>query len=258
MRSSGKKGLTLSHKSGTILPPKLTPIRFFKYVTHTTHSAQNYHLWQNHQALAAQLVRDHCFNTELYEDALQEAKLALWEATFAWTEEMHDTFTHYAWLVMRRKLFTYLTEKAVDRPRLSHKDRAVVKAINEHIKAGHALTSRIIEKLSVESDISYFRLGQIISFWYSSSMRITASSYEAAEEMSTEEDEHNDHLLAALDQALLGLSERDRQIIYARFLIDPKRTLQDLAMEHSISIERVRQIEKRAISKLRENLKDFA
>ena len=53
-------------------------------------------------------------------------------------------------------------------------------------------------------------------------------------------------------QAALGtLDERSRAILSQRWLGDEKRTLQDLAEEHGVSAERVRQIEAEALRKLR-------
>lgn len=47
------------------------------------------------------------------------------------------------------------------------------------------------------------------------------------------------------------LDERSQQILKSRFLEEPKATLQTLASQHHISIERVRQIEAQALDRLR-------
>ncbi|MDR1826435.1 MAG: RNA polymerase factor sigma-32 [Rickettsiales bacterium] len=49
---------------------------------------------------------------------------------------------------------------------------------------------------------------------------------------------------------LMELSERERQILVARRLSDPVRTLDELSAEYGISRERVRQIEEKAFAKL--------
>jgi len=59
---------------------------------------------------------------------------------------------------------------------------------------------------------------------------------------------------AALRQALARLPERDRLIIEKRQLAEEPATLKSLAEELGISIERVRQLENRAIKKLRQNM----
>lgn len=215
-------------------------------------------LWSNHIPLANKVVNEYCFRNDLREDALQEAKLALWEASEAWSDGMQDTFTHYAWLVMRRKLLTYLTEKATERPKLSQSDREVMKSLKEHLSAGQLITNKLIESLSAESGVPSFRITQVISYWYISSMRITASSFSLIAEQGTEDStyglENDESAMEALDVAMNELPPRDRQIIHARYLSDPIQTLRELAQTYGVSIERIRQIELRAIKKLRTSL----
>ena len=55
---------------------------------------------------------------------------------------------------------------------------------------------------------------------------------------------------ARLYVALKTLDERSQHILQTRWLSDEKTTLQDLADKYSVSAERVRQIEKNAMSKL--------
>lgn len=218
------------------------------------------HLWSNHAALAQRVVNEYCFRQDLKEDALQETKLALWEASASWTESMEETFTHYAWLVMRRKLLNYLTEKATERPRLSNSDREVMYKINDHIRAGQMITSHLISSLSDEHNVSIFRITQVISYWYVASIRVSAAAFTEFEEACSKddlEDAHQEQIqLSFLDEALKSLPERDRNIIRCRYLSDPLSTLKELASQYGISIERVRQIEKRAINKLKELLSE--
>lgn len=56
--------------------------------------------------------------------------------------------------------------------------------------------------------------------------------------------------MALLKKHLADLSERDREILTARRLVQPAKTLEQLANEYGISRERVRQIEERAFEKL--------
>ena len=54
-----------------------------------------------------------------------------------------------------------------------------------------------------------------------------------------------------LRDALFALDERSRDVIQRRWLLDDKTTLQDLADEYGVSAERIRQIEKNAMKKLK-------
>ena len=63
--------------------------------------------------------------------------------------------------------------------------------------------------------------------------------------------EEKGRLASALTDALANLSPRERAIIKARFLDDERRTLDGLSQKLGVSRERVRQIEQRALQKLR-------
>ncbi len=65
----------------------------------------------------------------------------------------------------------------------------------------------------------------------------------------------DDHAEHRLSYALQGLDERSQQIIRARWLDDDsKMTLQELADRYGVSAERVRQLEKNALKKLKDVL----
>ncbi|CDH34534.1 RNA polymerase sigma factor RpoH [Xenorhabdus bovienii] len=67
-----------------------------------------------------------------------------------------------------------------------------------------------------------------------------------------EEDNWENHAADKLSMAMEGLDERSQDIIRARWLDDDnKSTLQELADKYGVSAERVRQLEKNAMKKLR-------
>ena len=68
-----------------------------------------------------------------------------------------------------------------------------------------------------------------------------------------EEDNWEAHATGKLSDALSSLDERSRNIIYARWLDDSDHrvTLREIANNYGISAERVRQLEKNAMKKLR-------
>ena len=65
------------------------------------------------------------------------------------------------------------------------------------------------------------------------------------------ENDERDARRKILIQAMQGLNERERDILMARRLADPPRTLEELSGDYDISRERVRQIEARAFEKLK-------
>jgi len=67
-----------------------------------------------------------------------------------------------------------------------------------------------------------------------------------------EEDDWSEHTSGKLQQALRSLDARSRRILERRWLAEEgKPTLQALADEYQVSAERIRQLEKNAIKKLR-------
>ena len=65
------------------------------------------------------------------------------------------------------------------------------------------------------------------------------------------EKEEQKQLSRQIQQALASLNAREKHIIEARILTDVPKTLQDLADEYGISRERVRQLEKNALNKIK-------
>ncbi|WP_349568641.1 RNA polymerase sigma factor RpoH [Azotobacter salinestris] len=66
-----------------------------------------------------------------------------------------------------------------------------------------------------------------------------------------EEADWSDSAAANLHEALAGLDERSRDILYQRWLAEEKATLHDLAAKYKVSAERIRQLEKSALNKLK-------
>jgi len=66
-----------------------------------------------------------------------------------------------------------------------------------------------------------------------------------------EADDWTDNSHDQLHYALKTLDERSRDIVASRWLGNNKMTLQDLATRYSVSAERIRQLEKNALNKLK-------
>jgi RNA polymerase sigma-32 factor len=84
-----------------------------------------------------------------------------------------------------------------------------------------------------------------------------------ADERDSQEDllidsQQRSELSGVIGEALDTLKPRERHIVEQRLLNDAPRTLQDLADEYGISRERVRQIEQKALKKLKGSLGGFA
>lgn len=69
-----------------------------------------------------------------------------------------------------------------------------------------------------------------------------------------EDSNWEDHANKRLMSAMVDLDERSQDIIRTRWLTDDKSTLQELADKYQISAERVRQLEKNALTKLKNTM----
>jgi len=69
-----------------------------------------------------------------------------------------------------------------------------------------------------------------------------------------EESNWEGHANKRLANALVALDDRSQDIIKTRWLADEKSTLQELANKYQISAERVRQLEKNALNKLKNGM----
>ncbi|MCY1291355.1 RNA polymerase sigma factor RpoH [compost metagenome] len=66
-----------------------------------------------------------------------------------------------------------------------------------------------------------------------------------------EDSDWSDSSAANLHEALEGLDERSRDILHQRWLAEEKATLHELAAKYNVSAERIRQLEKNAMNKLK-------
>jgi len=66
-----------------------------------------------------------------------------------------------------------------------------------------------------------------------------------------EDADFSENSSAHLHEALAGLDSRSRDILYQRWLAEEKATLHQLAAKYEVSAERIRQLEKNAMNKLK-------
>jgi RNA polymerase sigma-32 factor len=66
-----------------------------------------------------------------------------------------------------------------------------------------------------------------------------------------EEEDYEEQSTNALHDAMEQLDDRSRNILQRRWLDDEKSTLHELAAEYNVSAERIRQLEKNAMEKIK-------
>jgi RNA polymerase sigma-32 factor len=84
---------------------------------------------------------------------------------------------------------------------------------------------------------------------YTPSAYLQDERFEPANEVEHQDTTEQNH--QQLQQALSGLDDRSRDIVASRSLTEDKVTLQELADKYSVSAERIRQLEKNAMKKLK-------
>jgi RNA polymerase sigma-32 factor len=84
---------------------------------------------------------------------------------------------------------------------------------------------------------------------YSPAQYLQDNQSDLAEQV--EDENWDNHANKRLSNALITLDERSQDIVRTRWLTEDKTTLQELANKYEISAERVRQLEKNALSKLK-------
>lgn len=84
---------------------------------------------------------------------------------------------------------------------------------------------------------------------YSPSLYLTSQSLDPSD--SLEADNTADDQQERLQNALMTLDDRSRDIVASRWLVDKKSTLHDLADKYQVSAERIRQLEANAMKKIK-------
>ena len=151
----------------------------------------------------------------------------------------------------QRKLFFNLRNKKKDITWLSEED---VKMISNELDVKED-TVREMEQRMSSHDVSFDP--------YSADDSEEGNTYSPADYLTNEDSDPMEIVekedfardqINQLQSAISDLDERSQLILKERWLTDDKPTLHDLADKHGISAERIRQIEKKAMEKIRTNI----
>ena len=145
----------------------------------------------------------------------------------------------------QRKLFFNLRKSRV---RLGWMNDDEVGQLAGNLEVG-CHTVREMESRMSGADVSFDMLIDQDENFLAPSQHLGDSRYDP--EVVVSNGERVDEYQQQLAQALLQLDERSKDIIKRRWLSDQRPTLHDLANEYSVSAERIRQIEKRAMEKMK-------
>ena len=201
-------------------------------------------------------------------DLIQEGTIGLMKAIHRFDPSRGFRLMTYASWWVRAAIHDYILKSwSIVKMGTNKMQRRVFAGLKKAKHAIAAIEGRLDEEVANEYGITEQEFQNIANSFLQRDVSLDSESEEGGStmvmalpspELPPEEQVLNadweSHQQGLLHQAMQELSERDRLIIQRRHLSEDPDTLKDLAEELGISIERVRQLEARAMKKLKVSL----
>ncbi len=201
-------------------------------------------------------------------DLIQEGTIGLMKAIHRFDPDRGFRLMTYASWWVRAAIHDYILKSwSIVKMGTNKMQRRVFSGLKKAKHAIAAIEGRLDEEVANEYGISGSEFQNIASSFLQRDMSLDSESEEGggsmvmalpSPDLPPEEQiinaDWNKHQSNILHDAMAELSDRDRLIITRRHLSEEPDTLKDLAEELGISIERVRQLEARAMKKLRASM----
>ncbi len=201
-------------------------------------------------------------------DLIQEGTIGLMKAIHRFDPSRGFRLMTYASWWVRAAIHDYILKSwSIVKMGTNKMQRRVFAGLKKAKHAIAAIEGRLDEEVANEYGITEQEFQNIASSFLQRDVSLDSESEEGGStmvmalpspELPPEEQVLNadwaSHQQGLLHQAMQKLSDRDRLIIQRRHLSEEPDTLKDLAEELGISIERVRQLEARAMKKLKASL----
>jgi len=201
-------------------------------------------------------------------DLIQEGTIGLMKAIHRFDPSRGFRLMTYASWWVRAAIHDYILKSwSIVKMGTNKMQRRVFAGLKKAKHAIAAIEGRLDEEVANEYGITEQEFQNIANSFLQRDVSLDAESEEGGStmvmalpspELPPEEQVLNadwaSHQQGLLHQAMQDLSDRDRLIIQRRHLSEEPDTLKDLAEELGISIERVRQLEARAMKKLKVSL----
>ncbi|MDX8381520.1 MAG: RNA polymerase factor sigma-32 [Ghiorsea sp.] len=203
-------------------------------------------------------------------DLIQEGTIGLMKAIHRFEPERGFRLMTYASWWVRAAIHDYILKSwSIVKMGTNKMQRRVFAGLKKAKHAIAAIEGRLDDEVANEYGISGHEFQNIASSFLQRDMSLDSEQEEGggsmvmalpSPEMHPEEqvisDDWKQHQSQLLHHAMNKLLDRDKLIISRRFLSEDPDTLKDLSEELGISIERVRQLEARAMKKLRSIMAD--
>jgi len=201
-------------------------------------------------------------------DLIQEGTIGLMKAIHRFDPERGFRLMTYASWWVRAAIHDYILKSwSIVKMGTNKMQRRVFAGLKKAKHAIAAIEGRLDEEVANEYGISGQEFQSIAHSFLQRDVSLDAESDEGGSTMLmalpspdlppeeiVSQSNWQDYRKNILHKALAQLSDRDRLIIQRRHLTEDPATLKDLSEELNISIERVRQLEARAMKKLKQSV----
>jgi len=216
--------------------------------------------------VAAAIAREYRHFGLPEEDLIQEGTIGLMQALKNYDPERGFRLATYAPWWIRAAIHEYILRSwSIVKIGTNKLQRRVFAGLQKARHAIAAIEGKDIDEVAAQYNISPDSYQSIANAFLQRDVSLDADrdgrnmiialpGPQASPEDEVAEKDWRHHQQEELQVALRQLSDRDRYIIEQRYLHEPPSTLKALAGELGVSIERVRQLESRAIRQMREKL----
>lgn len=200
-------------------------------------------------------------------DLIQEGNLGLMTALQKFDVEKGVRFATYATWWIKAKIQEFIISqmsivrfgKSRDERKLFFNMMATIKDIQSYDTEGDITKEELISEVARRLDVDYEKVVdalQVVSSYNDISIDQTIEGTETKmielkDKVDFDEEMDDETRSTKLQNAIVMLNEREKFIIWNRYMSEESMTLEEIGDRYGISKERVRQIEARALDKIR-------